>query len=187
VPQPDPIGQLKRKRLITVMISLLVGSMGAGAICLYFEPGFLGVPAEQRQAFQGHWILLLLGTFLCVVCTACSVTAVRRTRRLLWIRRHVRPIGMLVDLKIEEGSDLTDYYAQLEPLGGGDAGQSSWYVSLWQVPPGIRQQRGTRFPADIYFDPATGTPAVIESEHGTLWVMAGRGSCQRLGAEEHSS
>ena len=187
VPQPNAIRQLKRKRLVTLGISLLVGSMGAGAVCLYIEPGFLGVPAEQRQVFQGHWVLLLLGTILCVVCAACSATIMRRTRRLLWICRHIHPIAMLANLQIEEGSDFTDYSAQLEPLRVGEGEQCRWQVSLWQVPPETRQHLGTRFRADVYFDPVAGTPALIDFEHGTLWVMAGGGACRRLDADEQGS
>ena len=32
-----------------------------------------------------------------------------------------------------------------------------------------------------------GTPAVIESEDGTVWVTGGSGSCQRLDVQEQGS
>ena len=179
----DDIARLKRKHLLTQVVSLFVGLLGAAAVCLYFEPSVMGVAAEQRHAFQGQWVLLLLGIALCVVSAVSSITASRRTRRLLWIRGHIRPVAMLVELEVDDGSDLTEYYARLTHSDSGDTQQSAWRVSLWQVPRRIRQHLGMRFPADVFFDPGTGTPALIEFEHGTLWVMAG-GSCQRLGGDK---
>jgi hypothetical protein len=38
---------------------------------------------------------------------------------------------------------------------------------------------GRDIKAQVYFDPKSGRPAVIESEFGLLWAMAGSGAAEK--------
>ena len=83
-------------------------------------------------------------------------------------------------LKVEEDSENTQYYAHLTPLGMDIRNQKIWRIALWGPShKNMKTHIDRDIKAQVYFDPKSGRPAVIESEVGLLWAMAGSGAVEK--------
>jgi len=60
-------------------------------------------------------------------------------------------------------------------------GPSGWKVRLYSPAWDMAVLEGRRVAAQVFFDPESRQPGVIETEHGLLWAMAGRGSVRLHG------
>jgi len=58
--------------------------------------------------------------------------------------------------------------------------QKIWRIALWGPShENMKTHIGRDIKAQVYFDPKSGRPAVIESEFGLLWAMAGSGATEK--------
>ena len=171
--------RLHRHTVVTKVACLLVGLFGLVSLVLYSEPSWVGVTHAGEAPYRGKLIWFLTGIGFLVFSLWGYVMTGRWRRRLLWIKNHVTPVQMKLTLKAHQrDSDPTYYEAKLAPSleGISDRMVSGWRVTLWVIPAGIGSQLNREFSANVFFDPVTGKPAVIEYEHGMLWAMAGNGS-----------
>jgi hypothetical protein len=79
---------------------------------------------------------------------------------------------MHLQVKVEESSDNTQYYACLSDDSTG-ANPNGWRVGLWASPRDTRDLVGHELSAMVFFDPQTHLPVVIEHANGYLWAMKG--------------
>jgi len=87
------------------------------------------------------------------------------------------PIPMILNFRIEESSDSTDYFALLE----SQSSQERWQIALLPIAIKKRFSAQTNIPSRVYFDPVTQSPLVVETHEGVLWGMAGNGAVKRVG------
>jgi hypothetical protein len=164
---------LKRYMLLGQVVSILMGLMGLCAIGLYFDPAWLGL-AAQSGTYQGDAIWLLVGIGFVLLAIGFVVLFTRWSQRLLWIWRNTLPKQMYLSIDIDRSLDSTDYSAILRVEASGDR---DWVVRLyrpsWPLPV-LQALQNQTIPAQVYFDPKSRRPAVIETEQGLLWAMAGK-------------
>jgi hypothetical protein len=84
---------------------------------------------------------------------------------------------MILNFRIEESSDSTDYFALLE----SQSSREKWQIHLLPIAIKKRVETQTNIPSRVYFDPATQSPLVVETHEGLLWGMAGNGAVKRIG------
>jgi hypothetical protein len=78
---------------------------------------------------------------------------------------------MQLSIGIRKSSDSTDYQAI---LSANSNPETAWHVTLYSPSWNVEDLQVTTTPAKVYFDPKSQRPAVIETERGLLWAMAGR-------------
>ena len=170
------IRRLRRHTIFVRAAIILVFIFGLISLILYFDPSLLNTPVEQ---YKGHLVWLFIGMVFTVLAIFSFFLVGRWSRHLLWIVYHTVPRPMHLVLKVEEDSESTQYYAHLTPADNDPRNQRIWCIALWgprheNIMPIInRDIRG-----QVYFDPKSGRPAVIESEFGLLWAMAGSGAAE---------
>jgi hypothetical protein len=83
---------------------------------------------------------------------------------------------MILNFRVEESSDSTDYFALLE----SQSSREGWQIAL--LPIGIKKRIAaqTNIPSLVYFDPVAQSPLVVETHEGILWGMAGNGAVKRV-------
>ncbi|WP_448571408.1 hypothetical protein [Trichothermofontia sp.] len=153
---------LRRFMLGAQIASIGLILFGVVAIRLFVDPTFLGT---YRGTSEWIWLwaacsFILSGVFF-------GITATRWPLRLMWIFQNTQPQTMQLTLKIDRGTDSTDYVAILD---------HHWYVVVYSPAWNVQQLQEISIPAQVYFDPTTDRPAVIETRQGVLWAMAGRSS-----------
>ena len=170
------IRRLRRHTIFVRAAIILVFIFGLISLILYFDPSLLNTPVEQ---YKGDLVWLFIGMVFTVLAIFSFFLVGRWSRHLLWIVYHTVPRPMHLVLKVEEDSESTQYYAHLTPADNDPRNQRIWRIALWgphheNIMPIInRDIRG-----QVYFDPKSGRPAVIESEFGLLWAMAGSGAAE---------
>jgi hypothetical protein len=163
---------LQRYMLLGRAISILMGLMGLCSIGLYLNPAWLGL-AAQSDKYQGDAIWLWVGIGFVVLAIGFVVLFTRWSKRLLWIWRNTLPERMYLSIDIDRSLDSTDYSAILRVEASGDR---DWSVRLYRPSwpaSALQLLRNQTIPAKVYFDPKSRRPAVIETEQGLLWAMAG--------------
>jgi hypothetical protein len=163
---------LQRYMLLGQAISILMGLMGLCPIGLYLNPAWLGL-AAQSDKYQGDAIWLWVGIGFVVLAIGFVVLFTRWSKRLLWIWRNTLPERMYLSIDIDRSLDSTDYSAILRVEASGDR---DWSVRLYRPSwpaSALQLLRNQTIPAKVYFDPKSRRPAVIETEQGLLWAMAG--------------
>jgi hypothetical protein len=164
---------LKRYMLLGQVVSILMGLMGLFSIGLYFDPARLGL-AAQAATYQGDTTWLWVGMGFVLLAIGFVVGFTRWSQRLLWIWRNTLPERMYLSIDIDRGMDSTDYSAILRMEASGDR---DWVVRLYQPSwplPMLQALQNQTIPAQVYFDPKSRRPAVMETEQGLLWAMAGK-------------
>ncbi len=170
------IRRLRRHTLLVRSAIILVFIFGLISLTLYFNPSLLNTPDEP---YKGHLMWLLVGIVFVILATLSFFLVGRWSRRLLWILYHTVPRSMHLVLKVEEDSESTQYYAHLTPVDNDPRNQRIWRIALWGPHhENIKALVGRDIKAQVYFDPKSGRPAVIESEFGLLWSMAGSGAIE---------
>ena len=170
------IKSLRRYIILTHFVSLLVLLFGLLSIILFVDPSLLNVPDDQTKLYRGHWLWLLTGIFFVALSIVSMFIAARWSRRLIWIYGNAKPQSMKLSIEIDSDSDRTNYYAI---LSGESAGTDRWKVLLYSPKWDVRvlpEQAAAR----VYFDPRSQRPAVVETDHGLLWSMAGSGAAEQL-------
>jgi hypothetical protein len=163
---------LQRYMLLGQAISILMGLMGLCPIGLYLNPAWLGL-AAQSDKYQGDAIWLWVGIGFVVLAIGFVVLFTRWSKRLLWIWCNTLPERMYLSIDIDRSLDSTDYSAILRVEASGDR---DWVVRLYRPSwpaSALQSLRNQTIPAKVYFDPKSRRPAVIETEQGLLWAMAG--------------
>ncbi len=170
------IRRLRRHTLLVRCAIIFVFIFGLISLTLYFNPSLLNTPDEP---YKGHLIWLLVGIVFVLLAIFSFFLIGRWSRRLLWILYHTVPRSMHLLLKVEEDSENTQYYAHLTPVDNDPRNQRIWRIALWGPHhENIKALVGRDIKAQVYFDPKSGRPAVIESEFGLLWAMAGSGATE---------
>jgi hypothetical protein len=164
---------LKRYMLLGQIVAIAMGLMGLCAIGLYFDPAWLGLAAQSGQ-YQGEtvWLWAGIGFVLCAIGFLIGFS--HWSKRLLWIWHHTTPQLMYLSIAIDRRLESTDYSAILRVEASGDA---DWRVRLYQPSwplSALQALQNQTIPAKVYFDPKSRRPAVVETEQGLLWAMAGR-------------
>jgi hypothetical protein len=153
---------LRRYMLGSQVVSILVILFGAIAIGLFINPAFLG----GRNA-KSDWIWLWVGCGFILFGIFFVFTATSWSLRLMWILQNTQPRSMQLSMNINRSMDTTDYTVILD---------NYWRVRIYSPAWKVQQLQETSIPARVYFDPKTDRPAVIETDRGLLWAMAGRSS-----------
>ena len=159
---------LKRYVLLVHFADVLILLFGAVSIALFSIPG---------TEYYGSLFWLVFGILFIFLGLYFSVVAHRHLRRCMWIYRNMTPIPMILNFRIEESSDSTDYFALLE----SQSSRERWQIALLPIAIKKRIAAQTNIPSRVYFDPATQSPLVVETPEGILWGMAGNGAVKRVG------
>lgn len=126
----------------------------------FFAPELLGWPESTQLTLQ--ILLVVLGCMPIMV-----AFAVRLHLRAYWVYRNITPEKMQVQIEIEEGSDSTSYFAVLLSSGSEQAQRVPVYTPGWNA----KTLQGINL-ADVFFDPVSRKPLVIEIDGRRLWSMA---------------
>jgi hypothetical protein len=163
---------LQRYMLLGQVVSILMGLMGLCSIGLYFDPAWLGLAAQSGK-YQGDSIWLVAGIGFVLSAIGFVVLFTRWSKRLLWIWRNTLPEWMYLSIDIDRSLDSTDYSAILRVEASGDR---DWSVRLYRPSwpaSALQSLQNQTILAKVYFDPKSRRPAVMETEQGLLWAMAG--------------
>jgi hypothetical protein len=169
--------RLRRHTILVRLVIILVLIFGVISLILYFDPSLINTPEEQ---YKGNLIWLILGMVFVTFGVVSFFFVGRWARHLVWIFHNVVPVPMNLVLKVEEDSENTQYYAHLTPIDMNIPDQKIWRIALWGSPrQNMKTHIGRDIKAQVYFDPKSSRPAVIESEFGLLWAMAGSGAAEK--------
>jgi len=159
---------LQRYVLLVHFADVLILLFGTVSIALFAIPG---------TETHGSLFWLVFGILFIFMGLYFSVVAHRHLRRCMWIYRNMNPVPMILNFRIEEGSDSTDYFALLE----SQSSREKWQIHLLPIAIKKRVAAQTNIPSRVYFDPVTQSPLVVETHEGILWGMAGNGAVKRVG------
>jgi len=177
--QKNELRRLNRHSFRVGLASLAVVLFGIISLLLYINPTSIGVPPGNAGEYQGNLIWLSVAIIFLLPGLAFLITAVRWSYRLKWIYRSQKARPMRLHIDVEEDSDSTSYYALLQS-SDETSGKSEWRASLWLKPASVKDDIGKQLDAQVFFDPGSGKPAIIEYEKGILWIMGGSGSVLKL-------
>jgi hypothetical protein len=160
------IRKLRQYLLFGQAASLLIFLAGILSICLFFNPEIVGIPQQEYGYYRGQWTWLCIGTIFPVLGVFWIVISEKNYHRLVWIFNNVQPEPMSLSLSIEKWTDSNDYTAIL----------SRDEISIWNVslsPPFWQAKSLTdrQILVQVYFDPKTNYPAIIETEFGLFFVQ----------------
>jgi hypothetical protein len=159
------IRALWRHMLLVQIVSIGLILFGVTAIGLFLNPTFLGGTSQNTDPV---WLWVGIGFIAFAI--FFMVVSLNQHRRLLWILQTVEPQVMQLFIRSQRTSDGTDYIAVLD---------NEWHVRINSPAWKVNQLQEDSIAAQVYFDPKSHRPAVIETEQGLLWAMAGR-SAYRL-------
>jgi heme exporter protein D len=159
------IRALWRHMLLVQIVSIGLILFGVTAIGLFLNPTFLGGTSQNTDPV---WLWVGIGFIAFAI--FFMVVSLNQHRRLLWILQNIQPRTMQLVIRSQQSSDGTDYTAILD---------DEWGVRILPPSRKIKHHQGTLTSAQVYFDPKSHRPAVIQTEQGLLWAMAGR-SAYRL-------
>jgi hypothetical protein len=161
--------------LATQAASALIIIFGILAIYLYIDPSLIGISLRQHRHYRGESIWLIFGISFVLFGILIIITSAKWSRRLRWIWKNVSPQPMQLSIRIQKRSDSTDYQAI---LSANSNPAKAWHVTLYNPSWHVEDLQGTTTLAKVYFDPKSQRPAVIETDYGLLWAMAGRSAVQ---------
>jgi hypothetical protein len=178
MPQSRDVRGLRLYSLIGQIVSILMGLAGLVAISLFFDPTIMGIAAKNQSEYRGQSFFLIFGVGFVGLAIWFGVVFTRWSRRLLWIWRNTMPTPMDLSIKIVRSMDSTSYEAILQVAGRDER---DWivglYSPLWPIKD-LHSLQDRTIRANVYFEPKSQRPAVIETELGLLWAMAGRSACR---------
>jgi heme exporter protein D len=151
--------------LLVQIVSIGMVLFGIVAIGLFLDPTFLGGTSKNTDP-----VWLWVGIGFIALAIFFIVVSFKQHRRLLWILRNVQPQTMRLVMRSERTSDGTNYTAILD---------DEWGVRIYQPSWSVNQLQEVSTNAQVYFDPKKQRPAIIKTQQGLLWAMAGR-SAYRL-------
>ena len=166
------IATLRKDSIIAWSASIFLAAFGVVFLLLFLRPSLIGVSPDSIMDYEGKPIWLVFGMLFVILGMVFQRIAYRWPRHLLYVLRSQQAKPMRLQIKVEEDSDHTQYYACLSDDTGG-ANPKGWRVGLWAPSPDIRGLIGNELNAKVYIDPQTANPAVIEFANGYLWAMKG--------------
>jgi hypothetical protein len=169
------ISALRRYMLIGQLVSILILLSGTLSVCLFINPALIGIVGTQTRSYHGESIWLIIGIAFILFGVFFAIGFGKWSRRLFWILQNIRPVPMNLSIQIRKGMDSDDYYAILSV---DSATEKKWRVLLYSPSWNVKDFQGQIIPARVYFDPKSQRPAVIETNQGLLWAMAGRSAIQ---------
>ncbi len=180
MPKPSDIEQLDRRVYRGRLGWLLMAALGAFLLILYFHPEWVG--AGPGRPGGRKWHTLWLTTAVLCICLGpyFFIRYGRWWRRLKRIATTQPARPMKMKLGMESGEDGYRYNAWLNPVKSGAVDDYEWRVGLWLAPSRLESQLGRQFDAQVFFDPESGKPAVIDYEKGTLWAWGGSRSVEKF-------
>jgi hypothetical protein len=170
------IRALRRYILFGYAASTLLLIFGVISLLLFTAPEIVWVPQDQQGAYRSNVVWLLAGLYFVVFAIICILVSRRWSNHLVWIVRNIEPVKMKARIQVDEDSDSTSYYAIVNQNGV----DRSWRVDLYHPSWDVKRVVGEELTVDVYLEPSSNTPAVLETEFGLLWRMAGNGSVQEL-------
>jgi hypothetical protein len=170
------IRALRFHLLAVQAVSLLIIIFGILAISLYIDPALIGTPLRQHRHYHGQSVWLIFGISFVLFGSFCIIIGTKWSHRLLWIWKNVSPQQMQLSIRIRKSSDSTDYQAILNTNLNSEI---AWHVTLYSPSWNVEDLQATTTLAKVYFDPKSQRPAVMETERGLLWAMAGRSAVQK--------
>jgi hypothetical protein len=183
MPTPKDFRRLNRHVLLSMIASLGVCLSGIIATTLYFQPTLvIGITETTASDYEGKIIWLLSGLlFIAMGFFFCFI--------LIWwpymlkkIVRESPPRIMTLELKVQEDSESTTYFAVLHENMAIAKTSSPIEATIWVHPPKLRRDVGQCFSAQVFFHPQHHYPVAVEYQRGMLWLMAG-GSRKGQGME----
>ncbi len=169
------IRSLRLQMLAAQVTSALIIIFGILAISLYIDPFLIGIPLRQHRHYRGESIWLIFGISFVLFGILMVITSAKWSRRLRWVWKNVSPQSMQLSIRIQKRSDSTDYQAI---LSANSNPKKAWHVTLCSPSWHVEDLQGTTTSAKVYFDPKSQRPAVIETDYGLLWAMAGQSAVQ---------
>ena len=164
---------LHRYMLTGQIVSILMGLVGLVSVSLFFDPSTVGIAIKQQAEYRGQLLFLMVGIgFICLALFFVLVF-INGSRRLLWIWRNTIPTAMNLSIDVVRDMDSTSYRAALQFKASGER---DWVVGLYSPSwpqKDLQSLQNQTIQAKVYFDPKSQRPAVIETELGLLWAMAG--------------
>jgi hypothetical protein len=167
------IRALRLHMLVLQTVSVLIIIFGILAISLHINPTLIGTSLRQHH---GGFIWLVFGISFVLFGTFFIIIGTKWLHRLLWIWKNVSPQQMQLSIRIRKSSDSTDYQAILSAYTNPE---TTWHVTLYSPSWNVEDLQVATTPAKVYFDPKSQRPAVMETEWGLLWAMAGRSAVQK--------
>jgi hypothetical protein len=177
--QKRELNRLNRHAFAVGLASLVVVLIGIVAFLLFLDPTLIGIAPGPAAGYQGNLIWLFLAILLFLPGLAFILVVVRWTYRLKWIYRSQKSRPMRLRVVVKQDRDSTYYDALLHSVDA-TSGESEWRASIWVKPKSMKDDLGKEFAAQVYDDPRTAKPALIEYENGILWIMAGSGSVTKI-------
>ncbi len=174
------IERLRRRVHVAQLVSLLLGSVGLLTTIFPFQGDRFGLPWLVASTLPAVVAWMIGGICLFVGACLYFTASTQWARRLLWIWEHTSPVSMRLVVEQFEDSRGTRYRARIIPAESPPKG--GWLMRLWIKPPDVRSLLRKDFPAQVYFDPESGRPAIVQFEHGILWSLAGNRASVRLGS-----
>ncbi len=163
--------QLKRLRHYTWFAEIVCAGiflLGLLFAILFFVPEAVGVPEDKHGSVEGQWIWLGAGILFMLFGLIAIPLSGRWYRHIVWIYYHVTPVEMTLYLEILRDQDsFNDYVATL-----GDSQGHKWEAKLLTPAWSVRNMTEKVLPVQVYIDPKTESPAIVETPTGLLWVRS---------------
>jgi len=83
-------------------------------------------------------------------------------------------------ITINSDSDRTGYYAVFSGAQA-EIEEPLWKVAIYNPRWDVKNLTERQVSAKVYCDPKSLKPAVLETDYGLLWSMAGSGAVEQLG------
>jgi hypothetical protein len=146
-----------------------IGLMGFGGLMigLFLDPRFLGGNSNNTDPIW-FWV----GVGFIAFAIFCMGVSFQHYRRLMWIFRNVQPQTMQLVLRSLRSMDSTDYTAILDDEWQVRVNSPPWKVNPLQTDPLLAQ---------VYFDPKSHRPVLIQTPQGLLVALAGRSAWRSPG------
>jgi hypothetical protein len=167
---------LRRYILFGYAASSLLLIFGMISLLLFTAPEIVLLPRDQQGAYRSNVVWLFVGLFFVAFALICILVSRRWSNHLVWIVRNIQPVKMKARIQVDSDADSTSYYAIISQNGA----DRSWRVDLYPPSWDVKRVVAEELTVNVYLEPASNTPAVLETEFGLLWRMAGNGSVREL-------
>jgi hypothetical protein len=147
------------------VVRLLISSGIVSVGCAVF--GWTGLFSPESLGWPpvNPWVVkILLAVLGCM--PILWFLAFRLHLRSFWVYRNTKPIRMNVGIEIEEDNESTRFYALLTP-DSGSVRRIPVYPPRWNP-----QLVAPNTVAQVFIDPVSGKPLVVEIDGRRLWTMA---------------
>lgn len=169
---------LRNQLLLGQFLSLGAFVFGGISLSLFLRPSWFNQIQPQEFEPWGDRPWFWIGITLMTIGGTLFIVAEYWFWHLLWVYAHITPRPMLMLLQIEKDSSSTSYYAFLKEASDSLKGTMRWKIPLYKPTWNVADWQATTVGVNVFFDPKSQIPAVIETEYGLLWKMFGNGAIQ---------